>query len=1004
MKKDVMKRLAVSALFLLAGIPFLLAQGQIKVSGRVTDVLDETMIGVSVLEKGTTNGVVTDFDGNYSLSVKEGATLVFSYVGYLSQELKAKNGTMNVVLKEDTKLLDEVVVIGYGTTKAKNFTGSVDMVKMSDSPVADLNLSSAADLLRGRLSGVILGAEAGEVGTSSSILVRGKKSINSTTEEPLIILNGVIFSGELNDIDPTTIENISVLKDATSLAAYGSKAAQGVIMVTTKKGKEGKPMVTFSTSHQFSTPTYKPKNLSGEDYIVYKNIKNGTEDLTSTAFMTPFELENYKKGKETDWFDLATRTGYTQNYNASISGAGEKFNYYVGVGHSGQRGMLVGNSFERNTLTMNTSSKITSWLEIGANVNFTNTINDEVPVSLSSSRATPYGEPFLPDGTPRKYYDGQDEAGQNGLFTTGKERDNRRSNLNLGGFLSVNIPWVEGLNFRMNASYTRIDLNNKSFEHENFFPTNIAGDWDGVGYSGSYLNLKEANGTIASTQTISWVMDYILSYSKAFGDHYVSASLVYTRDSNETIAQSYTGKNFANAGNTLKGWHGLGDAAIQTITNPTYTLHNDVGYLARLMWSYKDTYHLNGSIRRDGSSVFGRDHRWGYFPAFGAAWTISNEKFMEPYKNWLNNLKLKLSWGKNGAQTLAPYGTLSTMSLAQSGAIPNYYDGSIHWGQTIKTLGNPELGWQTTVSWNGGFETDVLDRRLHFEINYYKSKTTDQIFNRNIPVMGAGITTQKATMGQVNNWGIEINASSVNVKQKDFRWNTDLTFTLNRNKLVDLYGDGQDDLTNGFFIGKSLGAIYGYEVSRINPEDGTPFYVAADGSETANPAASDRKILGYTMENFRMNLANTFTYKNWQLYIMLTGIFGGGGYGLADNTFAYLTYNTGHSMSAYDVPFWTPQNKSTKYPSPAFTNPGNYYSVHNNYGHVRLQDLSLSYNISSLVAKWGIKNAKVSLSGRNLFFIAPGWKMSDPEARSSSMYSTAMSLPRAVTLALNLSF
>ena len=994
-----MKRVFALVFFILLGASYSWAQ-TIQVTGKVVDNLGETMIGVSVLEKGTTNGNITDLEGNFSVTVSKGATLVFSYVGYETQEIKVTSNTVNVIMKEDLGLLDEVVVIGYGTTKAKNFTGSVDVVKMTDSPIADLNLTSATDLLRGRLSGVVLGAESGEVGSRSSILIRGQKSINSTTEEPLIILNGVIFSGELDDIDPTTIETVSVLKDATSLAAYGSKAAQGVIMVTTKKGQEGKPQISFSTSHQFSTPTYKPGFLNGAEYIIYKNLKNNNPDLTSTALMTPFEQENYKKGKETNWYDLATRTGYTQNYNASISGAGERFNYFVSVGHSDQRGMLVGNHFERNTMSMSTSSKIASWLEVGANINFANTVNDEVPVSLYGTLMTPYGEPYLPDGSPRKFIDGQDLTQISPLWTTGAERDNRRTNLNLGGFVSINIPWVEGLNLRVNGSYSRIDTDNKSFYHESYYPTVIGGDWDGIGYESGNLNLVEANGTIASTQTISWVMDYILSYSKAFGDHYLSASLVYTRDSNQIIGQSYTGKDYSKAGNTLKGWHGIGDAAAQTITNPTYTLHNDIGYLARAMWSYKDTYHLNASVRRDGSSVFGTDNKWGYFPAVGAAWTLSNEKFMESSKTWLNNLKLKLSWGKNGAQTLAPYGTLSTISLAQGGGIANYYDGNIHWGQKISALGNSALGWQTTTSWNMGFESDLLARRLHFELNYYNSRTTDQIFNRNVPVMGAGVTTQKATMGQVNNWGIEINASSINIKNKNFTWNTDLTFTLNRNKLVDLYGDGQDDLTNGYFIGKSLGAIYGYEVSRIDGETGTPIYIAADGGETANPSPNDRKILGYQKENFRINFSNTFKYKNWQLYVMFTGIFGGGGYGLGNNTFAYTTHNTGRSVSAYDIPFWTPQNKSTEYPSPAFANTGQYYQVYNGYGHVRLQDLSLSYNITPLVAKWGIKNAKISVSGRNLFFIAPHWKLSDPETRSAQ----SISMPRAITAALNLSF
>ncbi|MDO4214293.1 MAG: SusC/RagA family TonB-linked outer membrane protein [Bacteroidales bacterium] len=997
MKHLEMKRVLALVMFLFVGLTAAMAQ---KVTGQVVDEQGEPLIAVSVIEKGTTNGTVTDFDGNFELTAKKGTILVFSYVGFISQELKAES-TMKVVLKEDSKALEEVVVIGYGTTKAKNFTGSVDQVKMSDSPVADLNLSSTTDLLRGRITGVQMGAESASAGSRSSILVRGKKSIAATSSEPLIVLNGVIFSGTLDDIDPTTIESLSILKDATSLAAYGSKAANGVIMVATKKGKEGKPMINFSTSHQFSGKTYNQKYLSGKDYIRYKNIKNASTDLTDTGFMTAFEKANYDKGQETDWEALGTRTGYTQNYNVSISGAAERTNYFVSAGHNAQKGILLGNEFERNNLAMNVSTKVADWIEVGANMNYAYTLDGSVSAGTGFTM-TPYGEPYLPDGRLRKFVDGQDATQFNPLWNTNGDidKDNRRVHLTLGGFASINIPKVEGLNFKINASYSKQNSDNKSFTHESYYPALLSSDWDGLGYSATYYDLGEAGGSTSHNSTINWVMDYILSYSKAFGDHYISGSLVYTRDSQEAVGESYSGKGFATAGNTLTGWYGLGNAATQTVNSPSYNLHTDVGYLARVMWSFRDTYHLNASIRRDGSSVFGKDNKWGNFPAFGGAWTISNEKFMEGSKKWLDNLKLKLSWGKNGAQTLAPYGTLSTIVLGQGGGIPNYYDGNIHWGQAINALGNSGLGWQTTTSWNGGFEADVLNRRIHFEINAYKSQTTDQIFSRNIPVMGSGVTQQKATMGQVNNFGIEINASSTNIKKKDFRWTTDLTFTLNRNKLVELYGDGQDDITSSLFIGKSLGAIYGYEVSRINPENGTPLFINKDGEEVVTPKAGDRKILGYSMENFRMNLANTVTYKNWQVYVMLGGIFGGGGYGLQNNTFAYTTYDTGHSVSAIDVPFWAPDNKNTDRPSPAYTNPSGAYQIYNSITHIRLQDLSVSYNITSLVQKYGIKNAKLSLSGRNLFFIAPSWKMSDPQAASA----TSAYLPKAVTMALNVSF
>lgn len=1003
-----LKRLTMVAFVLLLCVPFALAQSRAQVTGKVIDNIGESLIGVSIQEKGTTNGVVTDLDGNYSLSVAQGATLVFSYVGYATQELAVTGGTLNVTMREDNELLDEVVVIGYGTTKAKNFTGSVDVIKMNDSPIADIGLANASNLLRGRMSGVILGSETGDVGKSTSILVRGRKSISSTDPNPLIILNGVIFSGDLDDIDPNSIESLSVLKDATSLAAYGSKAAQGVIMVTTKKGKEGKPQIFFSTSHEFSKPTFKPKYADGATYIRYGNARIGNADLTSTDFMTLLERQNYEAGKETNWYDLATRTGYTQNYNLSFSGASERSNYYIGVGHSDQRGMTVGNNFMRNNVTLNLSSKITDWLELGADMNFAYSKSDGTPANMGYLRMSPYGSPYLPDGRWRKFIDAQEISAENPLWNTynGVDRYYRRTNLKMGGFASIDIPWIEGLNLRINGSYSIISTRDMRFTHESNKPALLSDDIEGVGYSPQYYSLADATGTVSNGRTVNWVLDYILSYSRQFGDHSVSASLVYTRDSMDSTSESYTGTGFTAAGNTTMGWHGLGDADVRTFTSPTYTLHNNVGYLARGIYSFRDTYHINASIRRDGSSVFGADHKWGYFPAVGAAWTISNEKFMEDIK-WLNNLKLKLSWGMNGSQTIEPYGTLSQVSMAKKGNIGFYYGGKSYWGQFISVLGNPDLGWQTTTSWNAGFETDLWNRRIHFELNFYKSKTTDQIFNRTIPIMTAGVNTQKATMGQVNNTGVEINATTVNIKRKNFRWTSDYIFSLNRNKLVKLYGDGQDDIQNKLFLDHPINVNYGYKTYGIFQEGdyaGWPIFHDSEGNEIPSPDPNSREILGYTDPNFRLNWANTLQYKGFQLYMMLTGVFGGGGYAMGENTFAYATYHSVIHCSTLDIPFWTPENHSNVYPSPRYSNPNNNYAVYNSYAHVRLQDLSLSYNLTPWLKRWGISNAKLTLAGHNLFYIAPHWKMSDPEVRPIGSTLNAIGLPKSVTISLNLSF
>ncbi|MBQ9661347.1 MAG: SusC/RagA family TonB-linked outer membrane protein [Bacteroidales bacterium] len=1002
-KTQLFKRLAALAVGFFLSLPLLLAQNRV-VKGTVLDDTDQGVIGAAVMIKGTTNGVATDVDGKFEISCDPADVLVISSIGFDDVEVAVGNRTeLTIRLEISQELLDDVVVIGYGTTRAKNFTGSVDVIKMSDSPVADLGLSNAADMLRGRLSGVDMGAESATVGSNANIMVRGRKSINSTSSAPLLVVNGVIFTGNLEDIDQNSIESISVLKDATSLAAYGSKAANGVIMITLKKGEEGKPLITFSTSHQFSTPSYRQRFLSPENYIKYSNARRGIEDLTNTSWMSFLEKANYEKGRTTDWYNMVTRMGYTQNYNLSFSGRTQNSNYYVALGHSGQRGIVVGNDFSRNNVSMNLSTHIFKNIEIGANMAYTNSVDNHVAASTNVNQS-PYMEPYLPDGKTLRYYvEGVNASSVNPLWETqvGREKDNRRFNLNLGGFVSVNIPWVEGLNLRMNASYTKMQSNNYSFTHENITPALLSNDWEGIGQTSDYYNLANAEGSISNSVSENWVMDFILSYARQFGRHYVSASLVYTRDSAESSYYSEGGKGFMAAGNTLTGWYGLGNADTKTVSNPTYVLHTDVGYLARVIYSYRDTYHFNASFRRDGSSVFGNERKWGNFPAVGAAWTMSNEQFMKDNVHWIDFLKLKLSWGKNGAQTISPYGTLSTIAVAKGGGIPNYYGGETHWGQRLATLGNPTLGWQTTTSWNGGFEADFLQGRIHIDVNAYFSQTTDQIFDRNIPVMTAGITTQKATMGRVDNNGVEVNLNTVNIKKKNFEWSSNWVFSLNRNRIIDLYGDGQDDLTKSLFIGHPINTIYGYKTEGIFQDGqnaGRPIFYTLDGQQTDNPSPEDRQILGSGDENFRLSWANTLRWGNWQVYLMFQGVFGGAGFGLANNTFAYSTYDMTASCTALDIPFWTRQAPNNTYPAPNVSE--SKYAVYNSYGHVRLQDLSVSYNLSKLVNKIGLKGARVTLAGRNLFFIAPGWKMSDPQSRSAY----GVGIPRSVTLGLNVSF
>ena len=988
-------------------------------TGTVVDGTGEPIIGASVLEKGTTNGTITDFDGNFSLNVQPGAVLVVSYIGYVTEEVEAKPGqSIKVVLVEDTEMLDEVVVVGYGTTKRKNFTGSVSTVKTSESPLALMPTTDAMDFLRGTATGITVSQQQG-AGQSPDLLVRGQKSVNGDTT-PLIVVDGVIYMGSWRDIDPTTIETMSVLKDATSLAAYGSQAANGVIMITTKQGKEGKPVITFNASWAFASSTCKPDVLSPENYIKKVNLLNGLDEDATPNWMQSFEQANYDAGKTIDWFDYSTRTGVTQNYSVSVSGAYEKLKYYVSGSYIDQSGIVKGDDYDRIVLNSRLQSDITSWLQLGAQLSYSaNDYSGPTTYDLYQAvRLSPYGQAERESGEgPEKYPVNEGIYRINPLWSVKSgtiDDHDTYATTTLKGHLLLKCPWIEGLTFRMNGSYNVENIERDYFTHEGYYILEGSGE---DRYSAATVNnyLASANGYSARTKNTSWVWDNILNWNHQFGDHYVDVTAVYTRDSYEYYYRCFTGSDFAALGNTNLGYDGLNYASTQEISSLSYTLKTDVGYLGRINYNYKDTYHVSFSIRRDGSSVFGEDHKWGTFPAVGLAWTVSNEKFMEKLPI-VNYLKVKASWGKNGNQSLSPYQTMSKITLGQAGGYSYSFGNTseVSWGQRITSMGNSDLGWEETESWNYGFDLGILEDRIHLEFDGYFSKTTNQIFSREIPVMINGLTSITATMGQVNNWGLEFNLTTSNIKTKSFSWTSGLSFYLNRNKLKELYGDGNDDITNSLFLDKSLGAIYGYKNIGIVQEDDTD-YISANGAEAGDVkfadlsgdgviSSDDRCILGYDKENFRMSFSNTLQYKNFELYILFTGVFGGNGYGRTTNIYAFRTASDVAGDNNFNHGWWTSENRSNKYPRVNYTD--SRYTPLQGYGFVRLQDLSLSYTFrQNWVKKMNINNFKVFVACKNLFTIS-GWDGGDPEVQQTlgSGYSYGYPLSRTVSFGLNLTF
>ena len=1012
-RKTGLKRLATTALVLMLCVASTWAQSQVQVTGKVTDHLGEPLIGVSIQEKGTTNGIVTDLDGNYSLNVAQGATLVFSYVGYTTQELPVTDGTLDVTMREDNELLDEVVVIGYGTTKAKNFTGSVDVIKMNESPIADIGLANASSLLRGRMSGVILGSETAEVGKSTSILVRGRKSIGSTDDNPLIILNGVIFSGELDDIDPTSIESVSVLKDATSLAAYGSKAAQGVIMVTTKKGKEGKPQVTFSTSHEFSKPTFKPKYFDGQGYIRYRNARAGNSDLTSTDFMTLLEKQNYEEGKETDWYDLATRTGYTQNYNMSFSGASERSNYYIGVGHSGQRGMTIGNDFMRNFVSLNLSSKIADWFELGADMNFAYSKSDGTPANLAFVRMSPYGSAYLPDGRWRKYIDASEMTAENPLWDTynGVDRYYRRTNLKMGGFASIDIPWIEGLNFRSSVGINYTFYRNQDFEAAN-----------SIDRAGAYATSRsEVNSWEKSF--VNW--DNVINYNKTFGDHTIGATAL------TSYTQSIlTGVTAAGEGQLLDSflYHNLGANTQSTYEiGSQYKKHTTFSYALRANYSYKGRYMITVSNRWDGDSRLAEGNKWKAFPSVALAWRASDEKFLRDVE-WLSNLKVRLSWGMTGNSGISEYGTMSGMKPYSNSA---FQDAGYTYYMFNEYMGNPNVGWEISKTWDLGFDLGFLDNRISATIDLYKTNTSDLLLPRDLPpTLGATNNTSfkmYQNIGATMNKGIEVSVNTVNFDTKDFGWNTAITFAANHEEITDLI-DGTDIMpstnpeTESLLIGRPLHSFYNYVNQGIwqesEREEAATYFKDANKTQPFEPGdfklkdlngdnvidpTNDRTYIGSTSPKWTAGFNNNFRYKNFDLNVYLIARWG-----------QYIDYQMG---GAYDPQgrsnfpahfnYWTPENPSNDFPRPNQTEYYNYIGYQTTQyvdgSYWKIKTISLGYTVpESFAGKLGISRLRFYLTANNVFSKARNHLIQDYDAERGG--EATAPLQRQFIFGINLDF
>lgn len=992
--------LCFSFLFLLTTQTF--SQNK-TISGQVKDATGSPMAGVSVLISGSNKGTTTNEKGDFALSVAGNSTLIISSTGYVTQEVNVKNITsLQITLNIESSNLSDVVVVGYGTQKKRDLTGAVRRINLEGSPLANSTNVNVLSALQGT-PGVNVGPIA-SAGGSPGILIRGQRSL-AASNAPLIILDGVIFSGNLNEINTQDIASFDVLMDASSAAIYGSRAANGVIIITTKVGKSGKPIINISNNYGIQSWTRKPEMRFNDDFIEWRRYNRklaGQADLSIEKILDPKEVIAYKAGQNVDWLDEITQYAPLNDLNMSVSGKSDNINYYVSGSFLDQKGVIFNDKFKKYNIASKVDVKITKWLTAGLNYYYsTRDYSGLTPNLVMATTNTPYAYKWLDES--RNILD-RYPAPANILnpFWDIQYRDNleKFTSTRTIGYLSADIPYVKGLNFRMNITKNKSETVSGNFIHETEFinPDNPAD----IANQAKFL--VNTSGSMSNTVDASWEIQNLLTYKKSFNNHNLDLLAGYQRDYRSISTLSSSASDFAGAGTTVLGFYGLhlGNPANQRASSRINERSN-LGYLGRINYNYKSKYYLTGNYRRDGYSAFAPGNKFADFYGGALAYAISEENFFKRILPKVNYLKFRLGYGQNGNQGIDPYETLS-----------NIGSGSTVFGSTTtlfisqSNLPNQKLSWETTTTLNLGLNFTAFDNRISGDLNIYSSQTTDQLLTRTIPFL-TGYNSVRTNIGRVDNKGIEASLTGVVLKPEKpngLRWEVTLNVWKNRNKIVHLLGadaDGDgiedDDLGNRWFIGKPISAIYDYRVDGI-VQTGDLDYInkygakpgdlkildingtkRGDGLPDGKLNSLDRTIIGYGQPNFSWSFANTVAYKNWQLYFNINAIMGGGKnnyYRAGNNSYFLGAFGNNQQQNWLNKPYWTPETPTNKFTRPNYSNPYG-YGYNDARQFIRLQDISLQYSlIQPQLDKLKIKGLRIYVSARNPIVFTK-WLGADPE-------------------------
>jgi TonB-linked SusC/RagA family outer membrane protein len=945
-----------------------------EVTGRITDTRNNPLPNVTVQEKGTSNGTSTKELGNFSINVtSENAVLVFSSVGFLDQEVSVKGRhAIDVVLQENVADLNQVIVVGYGTQKKSDVTGSV--VSVPKARLSELPVTNVYQAMQGSVAGLNVTQASSVPGSGATVTVRGINSVNAN-RTPFIVVDGIPFSttgGNINDINTNDIASIEVLKDASAVAIYGTRGANGVILITTKRGTSGKAVIRYNGYAGLENLGHVMEPNSPEGYV--KKYADWWKQVNPTQTQTnilpnAYEIANYNAGNTVDWIKEVTRQGIIQDHNISVSGGTKDVKYYVSGEYLNQKGVVEGYQYKRLSIRSNLDVNLTDYLSLGTSLFYANNNYDGGRANFYlGAIMSPYGTLRKTNGDYEIYPMNPELLYTNPLLGLYTDRMTRGNNLNGTFYLELKPAIVPGLKYRANAAWS-------------YLPR------DSANYIGRKANDQLGTATVASMNNKNWLFENILTYTKDWGKHHIDFTGLYSAQRNDFFGSGTVGTGFVNddlsyknisAAATLSAGY-IGYFNGGNVYGSYQSRSTLISQMGRLNYNYDSRYLLTVTARRDGYSAFGANtDKYGLFPSFAVGWNISNEAFMNSV-SFVNNLKLRVSYGKSGNQAIDPNGTAST-----NASVRFPFNGLSTVGVvSTSTMGNRNLTWETTTGFNAGVDFSVLDSRITGTVEVYSTRTTDILLKRNLP-NATGYSTVWDNLGKLANHGVEITLNTINVRSGDFKWETMVNFSRNRNKILDLYGDKKDDLGNRWFIGQPIAVIYDYvlegvwqtgeDASSHDPgvKPGDLKFADKDGSKSVT--ADDKRILGSSLPKWIGGLTNTFHYRNWHLNIFIQTFQGA----IKNNVNLTFADESGRMNTPKEIGYWTEENKSNSRPSLRYTNSRGYgYASDNSY--TRIKDVTLSYTTpQKLLAKTGLGSLTFYASGRNLYTFTDwiGW---DPE-------------------------